>query len=290
MKICRFNDGRLGVVSDKTVYDVTEAAELLDQHRWPFPPGDLAVARLAELVAAIEGRRANGAAYDIGDVTLLSPVASPAKIIGAPLNYEEHVAEAGKDPGLHHGTHQTGFEGFASPIAKYGLFLKAANSVVGAGEGVEVIFPDRRTDHEVELAVVIGRQAKNIPEEDALGVVAGYCIGLDMSVRGTEARSLRKSPDGYTVLGPWLTTADEIADPGNLDLRISVNGKIQQHSNTRQLTVSVPALIALASRWYTLYPGDVILTGTPEGVGPVGAGDVMEASIDGLGSMRVEVR
>ncbi len=290
MKICRFDDNRLGAVIGETVYDVTDAAEVLPPCHWPFPPGDLAMSRLPELVAAIEARGMSGVKHNIGDVALLSPIANPAKIIGAPINYEAHRAEAGQDPGLHHGTHQTDFTGFATPIAKYGLFLKAATSVAGAGQGVEVMFPERRTDHEVELAVVIGRQAKNVSAAGALDFVAGYCIGLDMSVRGTEARSFRKSPDGYTVLGPWLTTADEIADPGNLDLQITVNGEIKQQSNTSLLTVSVPELIALASRWYTLYPGDVIMTGTPEGVGPVGAGDVMEAGIEGLGSMRVEVR
>ncbi|MCZ6763438.1 MAG: fumarylacetoacetate hydrolase family protein, partial [Alphaproteobacteria bacterium] len=160
----------------------------------------------------------------------------------------------------------------------------------GAGEGMDVIFPERRSDHEVELALIIGRRASNVSQADALDVVAGYCIGLDMSVRGTEDRSMRKSADGYTVLGPWLVTPDEVPDPQKLDFWIKVNGETRQSSNTGLMTVPIDELIALASRWYTLYPGDVILTGTPEGVGPVVSGDVMEAHIESVGTMTVAVR
>jgi 2-keto-4-pentenoate hydratase/2-oxohepta-3-ene-1,7-dioic acid hydratase in catechol pathway len=110
-----------------------------------------------------------------------------------------------------------------------------------------------------------------------------------MTIRGTEDRSFRKSPDSYTVLGPWLVTADEIPDPGALDVSISVNGTERQKANTRELILGVPELIAWASSFYTLYPGDVLLTGTPQGVGPVRPGDVMVASISRIGEMRVTV-
>lgn len=290
MRLCRFNDRRLGVVKGEKIVDVTEAANILGTHAWPFPKGDLAIARLPELLAAIDEIVAGAAEIDLAGATLLSPVANPTKIIAAPLNYQAHSDELGKDPGLHHNTHQNKFEGYATPIDKLGLFLKSTSSVVGPGEGVTAIFPERRTDHEVELVAIIGEEAANVGEDAALGVVAGYCIGLDMSIRGTEARSMRKSADGYTVLGPWMVTADEVADPQNLDLAISVNGEARQSSNTRLMTVGLAKLISLASKWYRLYPGDVIMTGTPEGVGPVTAGDVMEAEIEGLGSMIVEVR
>src|SRR5207302_2075817 len=104
--------------------------------------------------------------------------------------------------------------------------------------------------------------------------VAGYCIGFDITVRGPEERSLRKSIDGYTVLGPWLVTADEVKDPAALDLELKVNGETRQRANTRDLIIPIPELIAFASSFYTLMPGDVLLTGTPEGVGPIGPGDV----------------
>ena len=111
-----------------------------------------------------------------------------------------------------------------------------------------------------------------------------------MSVRGTEDRSYRKSLDSFSVLGPWLVTADEIADPGGLDLELSVNGEMKQSSNTSFLIFDVPQLIAYASRAFTLHPGDIIMTGTPEGVGPVAPGDVMTAWVESVGKMDVEVR
>lgn len=118
----------------------------------------------------------------------------------------------------------------------------------------------------------------------------GYMIGLDMTIRGTEDRSFRKSLDTFTVLGPFVVTADEIADPGHLDLEISVGDELRQKSNTILLIWGVAKLIAYASKAYTLYPGDVIMTGTPEGVAPVSPGDTMRASIEGIGEMRVKVR
>ncbi len=148
---------------------------------------------------------------------------------------------------------------------------------------------DRRNDHELELAVIIGRLADRVSEATAYDYVAGYAIGLDMTVRGPEERSMRKSSDSYTVLGPWLVTADEVADPAALDMMLSVNGTVRQKANTRDLVVGIPQLIAWASRYYTLHPGDIILTGTPEGVGPVVPGDEIIASIDGIGTMKVSV-
>jgi len=154
---------------------------------------------------------------------------------------------------------------------------------------VRLVHTERRNDHEVELAVVIGKEGRNIAADDALDFVAGYCIGLDMTIRGPEDRSFRKSPDSYTVLGPWLVTADEIPDPGALEVKIEVNGVVKQRENTAELILSVPQLIAWASSFYTLYPGDVLLTGTPQGVGPVKPGDVMLATIERIGEMRVAV-
>src|SRR5207244_12483104 len=117
--------------------------------------------------------------------------------------------------------------------------------------------------------------------------VAGYGIGIDITIRGPEDRSLRKSPDSYCVLGPWLVTADEIPSPGNLNLKISVNGEERQNSNTKYMVLGVPELIEFASAFYTLYPGDVIVTGTPEGVSPIEPGDHIVAAIEKIGSMEV---
>jgi 2-keto-4-pentenoate hydratase/2-oxohepta-3-ene-1,7-dioic acid hydratase in catechol pathway len=198
------------------------------------------------------------------------------------VNYTKHLQEALADKGIHHGN-------LVNEIHKAGMFLKAASAVVGPGEGVKLVHTDRRNDHEVELALVIGRAAKNVSAAEALDYVAGFCIGLDMTIRGPEERSLRKSPDSYCVLGPWLVTPDELGDPGRLQLSISVNGEPRQDANTGDLILSVPELIAWGSSFYTLHPGDVILTGTPQGVGPVKPGDTMLAKIDRIGSMQVTV-
>jgi 2-keto-4-pentenoate hydratase/2-oxohepta-3-ene-1,7-dioic acid hydratase in catechol pathway len=142
----------------------------------------------------------------------------------------------------------------------------------------------------VELAFVIGKTANNVSRDDALRYVAGYSIGLDVSIRGSEDRSLRKSADTYTVLGPWLVTADEIPNPGELDLEISVNGEQRQKSNTKYLILGVAELIELASSFDTLSPGDIVLPGTPEGVSPINPGDQIVATIERVGTMEVGVR
>jgi 2-keto-4-pentenoate hydratase/2-oxohepta-3-ene-1,7-dioic acid hydratase in catechol pathway len=215
----------------------------------------------------------------------LSPVASPGKLVAAPVNYHAHLDEVRADKALHQNN-----PAHTVTIHTAGLFLKATSSLVGPGEGVVIRKPDRRTDHEVELAVVIGKEGSNIPRTDAMEYIAGYTIGLDITIRGSEDRSFRKSVDTHSVLGPWLVTADEISDPGDLDLEIAVNGEQRQKSNTSRLILGVSELIELASSFYTLYPGDVIFTGTPEGVSPIEAGDEIVATIERIGTMRVRVR
>jgi 2-keto-4-pentenoate hydratase/2-oxohepta-3-ene-1,7-dioic acid hydratase in catechol pathway len=161
---------------------------------------------------------------------------------------------------------------------------------VGPAGGVPVRFPERRTDHEAELVVVIGKQGTDIDQASALDHVAGYCLGLDMTVRGPEDRSFRKSPDGYAVLGPYLVTADEIPDPDNVPISLSVNGDVRQSSNTSHLVYGIRRLIEFASSFYTLYPGDVYYTGTPAGVGPVRPGDVITVESAAIGRFDVKVR
>jgi 2-keto-4-pentenoate hydratase/2-oxohepta-3-ene-1,7-dioic acid hydratase in catechol pathway len=283
MRFCRFGDQRYGVVRDGWVEDVTAIVDGVVAAGVRPVKGDAVYANFAAVRAAIEGAPPGAPACSVADARFLAPVAVPPKLVAAPVNYQAHVDEAVADPGIT-------FNHAVAKIADAGLFLKAATSLVGAGEGVAVRFPDRRTDHEIELALVIGAECSNISEERALDVVAGYAIGLDMTLRGKEDRSFRKSIDTYSVLGPWLVTADEIADPNHLAFHLEVNGEPRQSSNTSMLIFNVHKLIAWASRWYTLYPGDVIFTGTPEGVGPVAAGDVMTCHIDGIGDMRVNVR
>jgi 2-keto-4-pentenoate hydratase/2-oxohepta-3-ene-1,7-dioic acid hydratase in catechol pathway len=282
MKICRYDDNRIGVVDGDALRDVTSIASELGTFGYPLPKHDPFIAALPELKKKMEAAAKSAKPVPLDKAKLLSPVANPGKIIAAPVNYTKHLQEALADKGIHHGN-------LISEIHKAGMFLKASSAVVGPGEGVKLVHTDRRNDHEVELALVIGRAAKNVSAAQALEHIAGYCIGLDMTIRGPEERSLRKSPDSYCVLGPWLVTPDELGDPGALRLAITVNGEPRQDANTNDLILGVGELVAWASSFYTLQPGDVLLTGTPQGVGPVKPGDVMVATIERIGSMRVQV-
>lgn len=283
--LCQYDDRRLGLVDGDVVRDVTPVLEALPSHRYPFPPGDALIAALPGLRASISAAAAKAPAVPLANARLLSPVANPGKVMGAPVNYQKHLDEVTSDAGLHHQN-----KAHMQAIHQSGLFLMATSSVIGPSQEIAIRHPDRRTDHEVELAVVIGKPAKNVAAKDALGFVAGYCIGLDITVRGPEERSLRKSIDTYTVLGPWLVTADEIPDPSNLDLWIAVNGEPRQKASTRDMILGIPELIEFASSFYTLWPGDVLLSGTPDGVGPIRAGDLLHAHVDRIGDMEVRVR
>jgi 2-keto-4-pentenoate hydratase/2-oxohepta-3-ene-1,7-dioic acid hydratase in catechol pathway len=283
MKICRFDDDRLGLVQGGEVLDVSEALDALPAVRYPLPRHDPLIANLAAVRARIETLAPGARRRPVGEVKLLSPVANPGKIVAAPVNYARHLQEARADPEIHH-------QNQVAEIQRVGLFLKATSALVGPGEGVALRKLDRRNDHEVELAVVIGTKADRVPRERAMACIAGYAIGLDMTIRGPEERSLRKSVDSYAVLGPWLVTADELADPAKLAISLAVGGETRQRANTRNLILGIAELIEFASAFYSLEPGDVLLTGTPEGVGPVRPGDVMLAAIEGIGEMRVAVR
>ncbi|APO83359.1 fumarylacetoacetate hydrolase family protein [Pseudomonas sp. NPDC077186] len=282
MKLCFFNDNRLGLVEANTVYDVSEALRQLPTSGYPYPQTDALITNLEQLTPEIIRLREGASSFPLNEVTLLSPVANPGKIVAAPVNYQAHLDEAIADPA-------TFTRANVRKIQETGLFLKATSSLIGAGQQVVIGLPERRTDHEIELVAVIGKRAKNVSARDALSYVAGYSIGLDITIRGPEERSLRKSLDTYTVLGPWLVTADELSDPHALEMVLDINGEKRQHANTRDLIMDVAELIEFASQYYTLEPGDLLFTGTPEGVAPIVAGDRINARIDNIGQLSVEV-
>ncbi len=284
MKICRFDKDRLGLVHGDEVLDVTGALEAIPAQRWPIAQGDPLILNFRRVLAAAKKLAPRAKRKPLAKVKLLSPVANPGKIIAAPINYNDHIAESIKDPGIAHG--RTNIQ---KGIGDWGLFLKANSSLIGFGEEIRLRWPDRRNDHEVELALVIGKRGNKIPKEKALEYVCAYSIGLDMTVRGPELQCFRKSIDTYSVLGPWLATADEIADPNALDLSITVNGELRQNSNTKYLVYDVQRLIEFASSMYTLHPGDVIMTGTPAGVSPVKPGDLLHAYVQGVGGADIRI-
>ena len=283
MRICRYNADKLGLVKGDQLIDVTLALDVIPKSGWPRPQGDAMVANLDTIFPEIEASRKMGYVQGVNNVTLKSPVANPTKIIAAPANYMDHIAEARGDAEINFGRD-------IKTIDDYGLFLKATTALVGPGEGITLGHTDRRNDHEIEFAMIIGRTAKNVTYDDALDYVAGYSIGLDNTVRGVEDRSLRKSLDSYAVLGPWMTTADEIENPDDLNFHLTVNDEIRQDSNTKFLIFDCRKLIEYASRFYTLYPGDIIMTGTPQGMGPLRPGDRLICEVDIIGRMEIDVR
>jgi 2,4-diketo-3-deoxy-L-fuconate hydrolase len=288
MKLCRYDDDRLGVVRGDAVHDVTEAQTEIRKSSPYAMKGDAVVAALPGWRERIERLADKAPGKPIAHVKLLAPVARPTKLSCAPTNYQAHIEEmrnASQQPGSQIVSAQS------SKILEAGMFLKANSALVGPSEGIPIRFPDRRNDHEVELVMVIGKAGSEIPQAKALDYVAGFCLGLDMTVRGREDRSFRKSVDGYAVLGPWMATADEVPDPDSIPISIEVNGEVRQKSNTSQLIYNCRRLIEFASEFYTLYPGDLVYTGTPEGVSPVKPGDVIVCrSSPVLGELKIAVR
>ena len=280
MRICRYDRNRIGIVDGENVFDITGLFDL--QPGWPLPQGDWIMRQMPSVLPKAAAHIRGQKPLPLSAIRLDAPVANPGKIIGAPINYRAHIDEANADKAINHGKTFTSLD-------QYGLFIKANSALIGPSEEVQLRFADRRNDHEVELAVVIGKEARFVTREQALDHVFGYCIGLDMTVRGPEFPGFRKSLDTFAVLGPWIVTKDEIADPNNLALSIKVNGETRQDSNTSYLIFDVQKLIEYASRFYTLHPGDIIMTGTPEGVSQVNPGDLMEAKIDGIGSMQIAI-
>jgi 2-keto-4-pentenoate hydratase/2-oxohepta-3-ene-1,7-dioic acid hydratase in catechol pathway len=285
MRICWYNDNRLGLVKGDRVHDVTKALEKLPRLTYPYPKGDPLIANLDKLKPDILAAAEGAASVAVKDAKFLSPVQAPTKIIGTPTNYMDHRQEAAAQRDVFGG----GTNRYSGSIEEQGLFLKANSALVGPGEGVRLRFSDRRTDHEMELGVVIGKKSSNVSKADALSIVAGYAIALDMVVRGSQDRSFRKSIDTYAVLGPWMVTADEIPDPQNLDFFLAVNGDVKQKSNTNMMIMDLVTQISWASSYYTLWPGDIIMSGTCAGVSQVKPGDIMHCEIEKIATTDVRV-
>ncbi len=283
MKLAVFDQYRIGVVDGDQVFDVTQALpSWLDQ--MPGQRMNWLIANWVEMRPKLTATRADASAVSVASVVLRAPSPHPPHVFAAPANYRKHIGELG-----------------ARAVSKgrsareQGFFLKAPGSLVGAG-GV-ILLPrgsERRFDHESELAVVIGRAGRNIARAEAMQYVFGYSCLVDATMRiepGVleEERSMRKSFATFTPLGPYIVTADEVADPGVLHNQLWINGELKQDANTRDMIVDVPELIELISSVLALQPGDVIATGTPEGVGPFVPGDTVRIAIESIGDMTLRV-
>jgi 2-keto-4-pentenoate hydratase/2-oxohepta-3-ene-1,7-dioic acid hydratase in catechol pathway len=194
-------------------------------------------------------------------------------VIAYPINYHDHGVEMGQS---YRANHQ-------------GFFLKPPSALSGAGEPIVVPRLDRRIDHECELALVIGKEGRNIPRERWQEHVFGYSCLIDVVVRGPEERVARKGFDTFCPVGPWIATADEVGDAAALRGRLWVNDELRQDANTRNLILDLPGMVEVASAVMTLYPGDIIATGTPAGVGPIQPGDRVRIEFERVGEMTLDV-
>jgi 2-keto-4-pentenoate hydratase/2-oxohepta-3-ene-1,7-dioic acid hydratase in catechol pathway len=285
MKLCRFDEDRLGVVIGDRVHDVTEAQSQIRAAARYDMKGDAVIAALPAWRKRIEDMAAKARGIPVAQVKLISPVARPSKTMAAPTNYGKHIEEMTARRDISDAAKR-----HSPKIGQAGIFLKSNSAVVGPSEGIPLRFLDRLNEHEVELVVVIGKQGSDIPRDKAKDYIAGYTLGLDMTVRGPEDRSFRKSVDGYAVLGPWMVTADEIPDPDDLTVTLHLNNELKQTADTKDLIYDVGRLIEFASSFYTLYPGDVYYTGTPHGVSPVKPGDVLRIDSAPIGAFEIKVR
>ncbi len=276
MKICRYQevkDGpiRIGVVRGDLVHDVSAIMDRLPDYRWPFPPGDQFIAHLDEFRPIMEELADKAAPVPVASVLLKNPVANPGKFLCGAGNYTD-VLEMGGHP------------------RRMGLLFKMTSAAAGESDGVTLRWPERVTFYETEIAIIIGKTGTEITAADAFDYIAGYSIGLDMTMQGTEFPSFGKSFDSYGVMGPWMVTKDEIPDPAKLNFRLQVNGEDKQVDCLGRLVLGVADLVEHVSSVMTIHPGDVIFSGTPpRSVGPVKPGDVMHAQMDGLGEMTVQV-
>jgi 2-keto-4-pentenoate hydratase/2-oxohepta-3-ene-1,7-dioic acid hydratase in catechol pathway len=237
----------------------------------------------AALKAAGEAAAKAGAVqYRADQVKLLPPIPDPHKIVCLGLNYRDHAMETG------------------APIPKEPvLFSKYATALIGADEPIVLPSVSQEVDYEAELVIVVGKRGRHIKAEEAMGYVAGYTIGHDVSARDWQLKKdqrqwmVGKTFDTFAPTGPFLVTADEVRDPHALTIRLRLNGQTMQDSNTRQMIFPVGTVLAYLSQVFTLEPGDLVFTGTPPGVGiarkpPVylKGGDVVEVEIEGLGVLR----
>jgi 2-keto-4-pentenoate hydratase/2-oxohepta-3-ene-1,7-dioic acid hydratase in catechol pathway len=277
VRIATFDDDRVGIVTGHGagtgVVDVTDVV-----HRVVGPPGTSAMRALITHWERVrpeldDARLGALPRRPLAEVRLGAPVPDPSKIAAAPVNYVDHMNEMSE---THH-------------VSSLGVFLKAPSSIIGPGGVVRLPYDDRRFDHEGELAFVIGRTARHVSPADAPAHVFGFTGLMDITMRGGEDRSTRKSFDTFTPMGPWIVTPDEAGPPEAVDLRLTVNGQERQHACVADLIWDVPMLLSYVSSVMTLHPGDVVTTGTPAGVGPVDDGDRVELVLSRIGALSVTV-
>ncbi len=269
---------------DRTRLGAVVGDEIADLSAANIPPTMLALIEAGEsALTAAKNAVAGAKRFALKDVRLEAPIARPPKILAVGLNYRAHAEECGL------------------PIPQVPIiFNKQSTSAAGPFDAIHRPRESEKLDYEGELAIVIGKRCRRVPASKARTVVAGYAVANDVSVRDWQARTptmtMGKSWDTHCPFGPWITTEDEVANPGALDLKTWVNGELRQSANTSDLIFNCDEIIEHLSTAFTLEPGDVIVTGTPSGVGVwmdpkawMKDGDVVKVTIEGLGTIENRV-
>jgi 2-keto-4-pentenoate hydratase/2-oxohepta-3-ene-1,7-dioic acid hydratase in catechol pathway len=274
MKLARFENDRIGIIRGDVIIDVTETLDA-QPGAWPPVAMNRLIAEFSAYRRKLEHAAAEGRGAPLDAVKLLTPVPWPNKIIAYPVNYHEHGAEMGS-------SYRANNQGF---------FLKPPSALSGPTDPIVLpVNAGRRIDHECELAIIIAKEGRDVPRGAWRDYVFGYSCLIDAVIRGKEERVARKAFDTFCPVGPWIVTEDEIGEAAsNLRGRLWVNDEIKQDANTRDLVLDIPGMIEMASSVMTLYPGDIIASGTPAGVGPMRPGDRVKIEFERVGSMTLDV-
>jgi 2-keto-4-pentenoate hydratase/2-oxohepta-3-ene-1,7-dioic acid hydratase in catechol pathway len=280
MKIARFNGGKIGIVTGDRIVDVTAICGV-DTAEWPPVGMNRVIKNFATLRPKIEAALKTAASEPLSGVRLETPIPWPHKLLAMPSNFRDHAAEM-----------KTNGFGISNslPADEAGFFMKSNASLIGPAEAI--VIPDRpgRTfHHECEMATIIGTGGNDISVDKALDHVFGYACLMDITMRGAGERVMRKSFDTFCPVGPWITTADEVGAPDDIDMKLWVNGELRQHAVANQMIVGIREQIQTCSDVTRLEPGDIIASGTMAGVGPLVPGDTVEIEIARVGRMKLPV-
>ena len=283
MRVVSFNGGKAGIVVSGKVLDVSRALKGVNFRNWAdykyvrnlieqWNEIKILLERILKSKHVIECF-----SYNLNDVSLDAPIINPSKIICVGRNYMSHIEEMREEVP-------------SEPI----FFLKPPSALTGHNSQIILPTESKRVDHEIELAVIIGNQCKNVNPKEAWNTIFGYTILLDITARDLQKKDVTwfraKGFDTFCPLGPWIVTKDEIDDPQNLNIELKVNEELRQQGNTKDMIFKINELISFASKICTLEPGDIIATGTPEGVSSLKHGDVIKGYIEKIGSLKLAVK
>lgn len=275
MKFVSFGDDRVGVIDPIDERRIRDATGLLPPTA-PWPPQNMIrlIRMMTESPDLLADSLVNCPVVPLAAVRLNAPISWPNKLMAFPTNYEAHIDEMKS----------------ANRSNVNGFFLKANSSL--SGPSSPILLPATKgysVHHECELGIVIGKGGRDISPERSWDHIFGYSCLIDVTIRGDGERVMRKSFDSFTPFGPWITTADEADGTTPLTLSLWVNDELRQEASTKDLIVGIADMVALVSSVSTLYPGDIIATGTPAGVGPLRAGDTVRIRIERVGEMSIAV-